>query len=399
MKPRLFHCQLVDSAGHAQQETRLGLSRTHLLRDMQAAGLLPLTITPARRPLHYRWRQSLCSAFIAQLADLLEAGLPLLSALDLLADGHPYAEWRALIRQLRRAVAEGLALSQALRAQVAIFPPLYGRVLAAAEQSGALAAICRQLAQQQQQAQALRQRLLRALRYPLFLLAVALLIALGMLLTLLPQFALLYASLDAPLPWLTQRVLALADGIRQAWPQLMGGTLLALIALGLLHWRRGPQLRRAVQHLALRLPGYGPLLRDATLASLFQMLALMLQAGITLPAALTCCRQSQPLAEYRRALHSGVLRLRQGELLSTSLHDTRLFPPQCRQLIRQGEASGRLAAMCSHLGEYYRHSAQRRGETLATLAEPAMLLLSAALIALLVLAMYLPILQLGAIMH
>ncbi|MDA6076271.1 type II secretion system F family protein [Edwardsiella anguillarum] len=111
----------------------------------------------------------------------------------------------------------------ALRGQPAIFPALYGRTLAAAEQSGALADVCRQLAHQQQQAHALRQRLLRALRYPLFLLSVALLIALGMLLTLLPQFAQLYASLDAPLPWLTQQLLTLADALRRGgtgWPRV-----------------------------------------------------------------------------------------------------------------------------------------------------------------------------------
>lgn len=88
-------------------ETRLSLSRRHLRRDLAARGILPLAIVTARRPLRYRWHGGACSDFIAQLADLLEAGVPLLSALDLMANGHPHTEWRVLIHQLSRGLPMG----------------------------------------------------------------------------------------------------------------------------------------------------------------------------------------------------------------------------------------------------------------------------------------------------
>ncbi|QPR29298.1 type II secretion system F family protein [Edwardsiella hoshinae] len=399
MKPRLFHYRILARDGVYRQGTVLGLNRRQLWHQFQQSGAIPLAINAAWPPRRYHWQADACCDFITQLADLLDTGLALAAVLALMADSHPYPEWQALIHQLHQAITEGLSFSQALRAHHHVFPALYGRSLAAAEQSGELAAVCRQLAQHQRQALALRQRLLRALRYPLFLLTVALLITLAMLVTLLPQFAQLYASLNAPLPWLTQRLLALGAGLQSHWLGLLGSAgALALLSAGMAR-HYAATLRRLLQRLALRLPGYGPLLRDTTLAQLFHTLALLLHAGIALPQALTACRHALRLEVYRRALHHAVLHLRQGELLSATLAERRLFPAQCHQLIRQGEASGRLALLCTHLGEYYRQQAQRRGETLTTLVEPAMLLLCAALIALLVLALYLPILHLGDVMQ
>ncbi len=334
--------------------------------------------------------------FTRQLATLLHAGVPLLQAFDILNRGEGNAALKALIRELRTQVEGGVALNQALR-QHAAFDALYCNLVAVGELAGMLDTMLERLANHLEKSEALRTTIRSALIYPSAVLAIAGLVLVLILVFVVPAFQNIFASFGAELPWLTQVVIALSEAI-----QRHGFWLLAVTVLATWWLKRQVQQRtswrRYAHRMLLHLPIAGPLTRRACTARWTRTLATLFAAGVPLTESLDAVKGVTGHVLFQEATQTIQAQLIQGQALSRALEDTEgLFPPMVVQMCAIGEESGALDHMLEKTAEHYEREVDSTVARLSTLLEPFIMVVLGLLIGGLVMALYLPIFQLGQV--
>lgn len=332
--------------------------------------------------------------WLQQLATLLQAGIALHPALELLTLQQADT-YRSYWRQVGQGVEQGQALSACL-AELPGFARSDAALLAMAEQSGRLDLQLARLAELQARRLALRTRILRTLRYPLLVLLGALLVS-GFLLTqVVPGFASLYQGFGADLPWLTRQVMALSAFLQSAWPWLLLTLLITAIALAQL-WRRHAGWRRYLHRLLWYSPVTGAIARASWLGQWHRALHETLQAGLPFVDALAhSARQvaESPLAPSQPRLQQAV---HGGQRLSEALAREPRYPAPCRQMIAIGEESGMLVALLRELARQFENDLDSRCEHALKLLEPVLMAGLGVLVGIIVMALYLPLFQLGQV--
>ncbi len=362
------------------------------MQALQHERIIPLALRrcPVRSALwHPRYRGQI----IHQLATLLQAGLPLAEGLELLAQQQTGAQWQALLRTLAQDLAQGISLSSALERWPQAFPPLYLAMIRTGELTGKLDLCCFHLARQQQEQLQLSEKVKKALRYPLIVLLLALLVVMGMLTFVLPEFAAIYQTFNTPLPLLTKVVISAGEGLSSRWPQLLLMAILPFLLNRLAHRRRSWLLRR--QKLLHALPVVGKLIGGQRLSQIFTVLTLTQSAGISFMQGLESVEETLSCPLWRQRIHQVNTQIARGTAIWQALANSEGFTPLCLQLIRTGEASGSLDIMLENLARHHSERTHRQAEGLATLLEPMLLLITGAVVGILVVAMYLPIFHLG----
>jgi protein transport protein HofC len=389
-----FRWHALDSMGMLLEGATLVASQDALLNQLSERGILPVSWQRGRcwKARDWKWQQKI--DLVRQLATLLKAGLPLSESLTMLAEGHPHSGWRVLLNELQRRVMAGEPFSQALRAWPQIFPPLYPALMEVGELTGQLDECCRQLALQQSKQQYLRQKVIKALRYPLFILFVALAVSAGMLLFVLPEFVAVYASFNAPLPAFTAAVIALSTWLQQ-YALSLSLLLAAMIASGLKLYRISGGWQLRVQRGLLRLPLLSPLWRGGQLSQIYAIMHLTQRAGLTLLHSLQAVEVTMASRLWREAISALQKHIAAGAPLYQALQHHELFTPLCAQLIRVGEEAGALEVMLARLAEWHEAQTLSRADALAASLEPLMMVVIGGIVGTLVIAMYLPVFGLG----
>ncbi|CAK9886020.1 MAG: Type II secretion system protein F [Candidatus Erwinia impunctatus] len=318
-------------------------------------------------------------------------------SLQLIAEATPHPEWQALLYHLQRQIQQGSSFSQALAQWPGIFPPLYPAVVSVGELTGYLEDCCQRLAQQQERHQRLQHNIRRALRYPVFTLVIALIVSLGMLTWVLPEFETIYTSFNAPLPLFTRWIMQMSHFLTQH------GLIFLMAVSGIgygcrITHQRSLIFQRYIQRQLLKIPLLGKVVHFSQLNVIFSTLTLTQQAGLTLPDSLQATEKVIGGRLWQETLTALCTHIINGNLLNTILLQHPLFPPLCHQMIKAGEASGSLDTVMKKLADIYYDEAQQRAEQALSLLEPAMMLLVATIVGSLVIAMYLPLFNLGEIM-
>lgn len=349
----------------------------------------------------YHTKKSIASAreishFTRQLATLLHAGVPLLQAFDILHRGQNDGRLKAIILNVHSQIEAGVALNQALK-QHSEFDALYCDLIAIGELTGMLDHMLERLASHLEKSQALRMTLRAALVYPSAVLGIAIAVLAIILVAVVPAFETIFLSFGADLPWLTQGVVDLSRAIQQNGLLLLVGLILG--AFGLHKQVKHRHSWRLYLHgLMLRLPIVGPLTRSACLARWTRTLATLLSAGIPLNEALYAMQGSTGNLLYQEATQSVQSQLIQGRSLSVALEASDdLFPPMVVQMCMIGEESGALDQMLHKAAEHYEREVDSTVARLSTLLEPFIMVVLGLLIGGLVMALYLPIFQLGQV--
>ncbi|NIE74151.1 type II secretion system F family protein [Pantoea sp. Ap-967] len=336
------------------------------------------------------------AGFSRQLATLLKAGVPLLQAFEVMGRSGCSAAQAALLGQLKQDVAAGLGLADALQRHPAWFDGVYCNLIRVGEQSGTLDRQLEQLAGMLEQRQVLHKRVRKAMFYPLLLLLTGLGVAAILLLEVIPRFESLFAGFEAGLPAFTQWVIDLSTGLGRYAPVLAITGLVLGFAVSQLYRKHAPA-RLWISRQALRLPVFGPLLNQAALARFARTLATSYAAGVPLLDALgtvaRACGSSlheQAVMQVRRAMANG-------QALNQAMALEPLFPPLLVQLTAIGESSGTLDLMLEKSASHYEEQVSQALDQLTSLLEPAIVLVLGLLVGGLVVAMYLPIFQLGSL--
>jgi type IV pilus assembly protein PilC len=330
------------------------------------------------------------------LASLLSAHIPLIRALDTLKNSSASSLLKLILTQLQHDIETGCSIADALRRHPQYFNPLVCNLVAIGEQSSTLTQVLQQIALEQERWSMLKQQIKNDLAYPLTLLCLTTLVSSGLLLTVVPQFAEFFQQFNAPLPYLTQCILGLSHALHYALPIT---ALVSLVgAMALRHaYHHTPAMTLAVDQRLLNLTGIGLIIQCILMARLTATLSTALHAGLPLTDALQASTGIITNQCLRQALINVHTKVTQGVSLSMALKQSPLFPHRLVQLITIGEESGKLEPLLNQLNSYYNQEITRLMRQLSQWLEPCLMTLLGGLIGTVIIGMYLPIFQLGAI--
>lgn len=330
--------------------------------------------------------------FNQQFSALLRAGIPVLQAIELLKTRSASENLRAMLIDVEEKIKNGIPLSEALESQ-GTFPKIYTASILAGEQSGALDEVLERFVTYLKRSVALSRKLRGALAYPAFLLLTATLMVAFLTFYIVPRMSDLFKGLSAnrQLPSLTLFVLAISNGVTSnAWWLI---PLIVIVIVALVVWLRTQNGRLMLHKFLLKLPIAGKLIRNMTTAQLARSLSTLLSGGITVPESWEIASQAINNLELRRRSQGVLPMIREGRGFTESLEKANWVPELGLDMIGIGEKSGSLREMLDEVATFYDAEAEVRLEQLTTLLEPAILVVMAGIVVVILLAIYLPIIQ------
>nr|WP_315137874.1 type II secretion system F family protein [uncultured Limnohabitans sp.] len=343
-----------------------------------------------------RVRASDLSLMTRQLAALLRAGVPLLQSLDMLSRSLTSVALLNIVQQVHNDVASGSALHEALARHPAHFTRLYTSMVQAGESAGILDTMMERLAHTLEKNEALRSRVRSALVYPTAVMGVAISVLVLILVFVVPVFEDVFKSFGAELPWATQIVVALSDGLSASGPVAV---VVALLCLWF--WQRPQagqaQFKAAKDRWLLKLPMLGPLMGTAVVARWAQTLSALLSAGVPLAEALGPVAQACDHSVYEGVTLQLQRQVTQGSRLSEGMAQSDRFPPMIVQLCATGEETGAMDQLLARAGGLMETELDDRVNGLSSLLEPLIIVVLGGLIGGILVAMYLPIFRLGQV--
>ncbi|HVJ74539.1 MAG TPA: type II secretion system F family protein [Casimicrobiaceae bacterium] len=334
--------------------------------------------------------------FTRQLATMLKAGVPLLQSFEIVARGHSNARFSRLMMDVKSRIEAGSSLADAFRQYPAQFDNLYCNLVAAGESSGMIDAILDRLATYKEKILALKSKIKSALFYPSAVVAVAIIVVWVIMIFVIPAFKDVFSSFGASLPAPTQFVIDLSDVVVKWWWLAflaIGGTLFGMSVL----FKRSETFRYTMDRLILKFPVIGDILEKATVARWSRTLATMFAAGVPLVESLDAVAGAAGNSVYATATKRIQTDVSTGTSLTNAMMATHLFPNMVLQMVQIGEESGSLDAMLTKIADFFEREVDDSVAALSSLLEPIIIVFLGVVVGGLVVAMYLPIFKLGAV--
>lgn len=337
-------------------------------------------------------RRSL-AVFTRQFATMLNAGLPLLNCLDILAKQTESPALRRVLGEVRTDVEGGLSLADSLRRQPKVFDNLYVNMVESGETGGALDVILVRLANYLEKMAALVRKIRGAMIYPIIILSVAVLAIAILLIFVIPVFAKMFEGVGAELPPMTQLVVSMSNFLK-IWALPLLIIFIAIVTI-LRRWHKTESGAKAIDPILLKLPVVGPLIRKQSIARLARTLSTLLSSGVPIIDALEITAKSSGNWVVEDAILKARTSIKGGENIADPLTKTAVFPPMVTQMIAIGEASGGLDEMLSKVADFYDAEVDQAVENLTAALEPIIMVVLGGLVGFIVISMYLPIFQLA----
>jgi len=334
--------------------------------------------------------------FSRQLATMLAAGIPLVQAFEIVGNGHENAAMQKLILSIKADVEGGSALAEALAKQPLYFDDLFVNLVEAGEQAGALESLLDKVATYKEKTEAIKKKIKKALTYPAAVLVVAFVVTTILLIFVIPSFEDLVRGFGADLPTFTRMVIDLSAFVRtQGWyiVMLSGGA----VGTFLYFKKRSRKMRHFLDRMMLKLPIIGPILQKASIARYARTLSTMFAAGVPLVEAMESVAGATGNIVYEEAVLTMRDEVATGQRLQQAMENTDLFPNMVIQMIAVGEESGSLDEMSAKVADFFEEDVDNAVDNLSSLLEPMIMAILGVLVGGLVVAMYLPIFKLGAV--
>lgn len=334
--------------------------------------------------------------FTRQMATMMGSGVPLLQSFDIIAEGFDNPNMKKLVEDIKQEVAAGNSLANSLRKKPLYFDDLYCNLVDAGEQSGALETLLDRVATYKEKTESLKAKIKKAMTYPIAVIVVAVIVSAILLIKVVPQFQTVFSSFGAELPAFTQMVIGLSEVLQEWWFIF----LIALFALAFgvreAH-RRSEKFRDSVDRLILKLPIVGGILYKSAVARYARTLSTTFAAGVPLVEALDSVSGATGNVVFRSAVSKIKQDVSSGTQLNFSMRTTGVFPSMAVQMAAIGEESGSLDSMLDKVASYYEEEVDNAVDNLTTLMEPMIMAVLGVLVGGLIIAMYLPIFQLGSV--
>jgi type IV pilus assembly protein PilC len=393
-----FRWEGRDKKGKRLKGRSLAPDEAALRADLRRQGIAPSRIRKQSNMLKSGGRVKAMdiAVFSRQLATMLAAGIPLVQGFEIVGAGHEKPAMQRLILDIKSDVEGGTSLHEALAKHPLYFDDLYINLVEAGEQAGALEGLLDKIASYKEKTEALKKKVTKALFYPAAVLAVAIIVTTILLIFVIPQFEELFKGFGADLPAFTQMVINLSRFVQS------NGIYILAVIVGIF-WtffyfkKRSKKMREFLDRAALKVPVIGPILNKAAIARFARTLSTMFAAGVPLVEALESVAGATGNIVYENA----VMRMRDevatGQRLQRAMETTELFPNMVVQMIAVGEESGSLDTMSAKVATFYEAEVDNAVDAMSSLLEPLIMAILGVLVGGLVIAMYLPIFKLGAV--
>ncbi len=387
-----------DRKGKTQRGKLIAKSEAELKQHLRAQGIVATKVRKQSTLFQKKGKVTPqdIAIFSRQLATMLAAGIPLVQAFDIIGNGHDNPAMQKLLLAVKQDIEGGTNLADALAKHPLYFDDLFVNLVAAGEQAGALETLLDKIATYKEKTEALKKKIKKALTYPAAVVVVAIVVTAILLIFVVPQFEELFTGFGADLPAFTRMVIDLSQFMQaQGWI-----ILAAVVAAGYTFTyfkKRSRAFRQTLDRISLKLPAIGPILEKSAIARYSRTLATTFSAGVPLVEALESVSGATGNIVYEDA----VLRMRDevatGTRLQRSMENTGLFPNMVVQMVAVGEESGSLDEMSSKVADFYEAEVDNAVDNLSALLEPAIMSILGVLVGGLVVAMYLPIFQMGQV--
>ncbi|HEY0963606.1 MAG TPA: type II secretion system F family protein [Pseudomonadales bacterium] len=389
-----------DGRGTPQKGEMPGASQALVKAQLRKQGIRVTKVTKKSKPLFGASKPKIkpmdIAIFTRQLATMMRAGIPLVQSFEIVGEGLTNASMRELVQQIRDEVASGNNFADAIRKHPRQFDDLFCNLVEAGEQSGALETMLDRLATYKEKSEALKAKIKKALNYPITVIAIAIIVTGILLVKVVPQFAETFSSFGAELPYFTQVVMRISDFAIAWW-------LWILIGIGAAGWAfkeaklRSKKFAETVERLSLKLPVIGIILEQSALARFTRTLSTTFAAGVPLPDALVSCAGASGNVVYRNAIMKIRDDVTTGLQLTYSLRSAQIFPIMILQMVSIGEESGALDAMLDKCATFYEAEVDNAVDGLTAMMEPMIMAILGVLVGGLMIAMYMPIFQIGSV--
>ncbi len=399
-----FRCRLVTAAGEIVEGTYAAENEARLRHDFEAQGLHVLSLRK-RSVLSggttFLKRQKISRheflVFNQEFATLLKAGMPLVQSIDLLRHQVVNPVFRGVLDDVHEKVRGGTALSEAFTEHGTLFPRVYTASLLAGERSGNLDAILRRYVVYEKVLDTIRRKTISALIYPVILVLLAVVLVGIIVLKVVPAFSDFYAGFNAELPLSTRIILGISNFAQQQFLLLIGAVTIGSLAFAA--WIRQPGQRAQFDHALLTIPLVGGTVRKFITAQMARTLGTLLGGGIPLVNSMEVTARSVGNQYIGKELDIVTQNVREGQGLAASLAARRVVPDVALKMIEVGESTGSLQDMLSSLADFYDEEVETAVSRFVTVIEPALLVAMGVVIALLVLALYMPLFQLSSVVN
>ncbi|WP_395147233.1 type II secretion system F family protein [Moraxella atlantae] len=334
--------------------------------------------------------------FVRQLATMMKAGVPLTQSFEIVADALDNPSMKDLVLQIKADIEAGSTFEQALRKHPRYFDDLFCSLVGAGEQSGALETMLERVATYKEKSELLKAKIKKALKYPIAVIVVAVIVTAILLIKVVPVFADLFHSFGAELPAFTQMVVNMSEWMQKYWWILLFGVGGAIIAFSEAK-KRSKKFRDSLDRLTLKVPIFGNIAYQAIIARFSRTLSTTFAAGVPLIDALDSTAGATNNVVYYNATQKIKNDVATGQQLQFSMRSTNLFPSMAIQMVGIGEEAGSLEEMLDKVATYYENEVDNAVDGLTSLMEPMIMAFLGVVVGGLVIAMYLPIFQMGSV--
>lgn len=334
--------------------------------------------------------------FTRQMATMMKAGVPLLQSFDIIGEGFDNPNMRKLVDDLKQEVAAGNSFATSLRKKPQYFDDLYCNLVDSGEQSGSLETLLDRVATYKEKTEQLKAKIKKAMNYPIAVIAVAVIVSAILLIKVVPQFQEVFANFGAELPAFTLMVIGLSELLQEWWYIVLVGMIGAAYAFKQAH-TRSQKFRNWFDRLMLKVPVVGDILYKSSVARFARTLSTTFAAGVPLVDALDSVAGATGNVVFRNATAKVKSDVSSGMQLNFSMRTTGTFPSMAVQMTAIGEESGSLDEMLAKVATFYEEEVDNMVDGLTALMEPMIMAVLGVLVGGLIIAMYLPIFQLGAV--
>ncbi|WP_026375952.1 type II secretion system F family protein [Aestuariibacter salexigens] len=388
----------TDRHGKATKGEITAASVTEAKNLLRRQGVSATKVKKLSKPLFGKGREKINAAdicvFSRQIATMLSAGVTLIQSIDMIAQGHAKAEMRKMLIDIGNEVKAGNPLSSALRKHQEYFDDLYCDLVETGEQSGMLETIYDRIATYKEKAEALKSKIKKALFYPTAVIVVAFIVTTILLIFVVPQFEEIFSSFGAELPAFTQFVLAISRGM-QDYGLYVGMAAVAGFVMFMRAYKRSAKLRDKLDEKMLKIPVIGEILKKASIARYTRTLSTTFAAGVPLIDALDSAAGASGNAVFRDAILFVKKEVAGGMQMNIAMRATNVFPDMVNQMVAIGEESGAVEDMLGKVASIYEAEVDDMVDGLTSLLEPLIMAVLGVIIGGLIVAMYLPIFDMG----
>ena len=335
--------------------------------------------------------------FTRQFATMIDAGLPIVQGLDILAQQSESKTFRNTIKTIKQDVESGFTLADALKKHPKVFDDLYVNMVAAGEVGGVLNTILNRIAIFIEKAAKLKSKVKGAMIYPCTIVVVAVAVVTVLLLFVIPVFAELYGGMGKALPAPTQITINISNFFRAYFMYLAAAVVGAVVAIKMYY--KTEHGRFNIDGLMLKLPVMGDLIRKVAVARFSQNMSILLSSGVPILDGLAITAKTAGNKVVEKAIMTARISISQGRTVAEPLTESKIFPPMVCQMVAIGENTGALDAMLKKVAEFYEDEVDTAVANLTALMEPVIMVVLGVILGGLVISMYLPIFQLGSLIQ